>query len=683
MTRNQATAPLHRQTDNKIHFRRSPGAWATALAGAAFTALASLAAVAAPPTAEQYAQRPSLYNVVMSPSGKRAAMIVTDGKDGRRALAVLDLPPAKPPRIVASYGDADVETAAWVTEDRLVYDAYQSGLLIRSGGGGTFAVNHDGSERTELIAFTDVSGAPTGSRVRNRTLSREWSQMGRRWGSNEIIVRESRWSTGGEWVGGKVARLDTKSGLLTPVNAGAPAFAQQWVFNADGEPRVVRALREGRDRVYLRTPGTEEWAVISDVPEYDPTGMQPLFLEADDQLVVRTNAGRDTEGLYIYDLKKRALDPDPLVRAERYDLGSVRFDFAKRRVLAARLISDRPQTVWFSPKLAALQKSLDDSLPPDRTNEILCDECEGSAFFVVRSSSDQHPGEYLLYDPAQRTLRMLGQTRPTIDPGTQGHRSFHWIQARDGLGLPVIVTHPPGSKPTDPLPAVVLVHGGPWVQGPSTLWDPEAQFLATRGWRVLEPQFRGTTGYGARHYGASFKQWGRSMQDDLADAVAWAAREGMIDPKRVCIYGASYGGYAALMGPVRDPGVYRCAASLVGVTDIMLMFTNYMSDLSADSKQYSLPQLLGDPEKDRAMLDASSPLRRVADIKVPVLLAVGLLDRRVPREHGDAFESAARKAGVNIERVNYGDEGHGFTLPSNQTDFWQRLQVFLDRNLKP
>jgi dipeptidyl aminopeptidase/acylaminoacyl peptidase len=630
--------------------------WSTLLACAA----AAPAAPAAPPTAAQYAAPPALYNVVLSPSGRRAAMIVTDKTDGRRVLAMLDLPPKAPPKVIASYGDGDVTQAFWLTEDRLVFDGRQSREMRRSGSGSLFAVNHDGSDLRMLG---------------------NWPIVGWRPGTAEIFVSEDRWDTSGEWAGSRAARLDTLSGRLTPIHAGAPTYASVWVFAGD-EPRAVRVLRKGRDQLYLRQPGTEQWDLVSDVPLSDPRAMQPLSFESDTELLVRTNAGGNTEGLFIFDLKKRALDPEPLLRSPRYDLDSVRYDKLHRRAIAGSVTGDRPQTVWFDAKLAALQKSLDASLPPERTNTVLCTDCETSAFYVVDSRSDRHPGEFLLYDPAQRTLQTLGVARPGIAPETQGRRSFHWIKARDGLPLPVVVTHPPGSDAKQPLPAVVLVHGGPWVHGSSTLWETEAQFLATRGWRVIQPQFRGTLGFGARHVGASFKQWGQRMEDDLTDALAWSVQQGLVDDKRVCIYGASYGGYAALMGPVRDPAIYRCAVSLVGVTDIMLMFENYMSDLSSDSKTYSMPQRIGDPVAEREMLNTYSPLRRVADIKVPVLLGVGLLDRRVPRDHADAFESAARRAGVNVERVNY-DEGHGFSVPANRADFWTRLEAFLNRHIQP
>jgi dipeptidyl aminopeptidase/acylaminoacyl peptidase len=173
------------------------------------------------------------------------------------------------------------------------------------------------------------------------------------------------------------------------------------------------------------------------------------------------------------------------------------------------------------------------------------------------------------------------------------------------------------------------------------------------------------------------------MQDDLIDSLNFAVDQGMSDPNRVCIYGGSYGGYAALMGPIAHPTNFKCAASVVGVTDIMLMFNSVNSDMSRDSKLYTIPELLGDPVADKEKLAKVSPLARVAEIKVPILLAQGLQDRRVPREHADRFESAAKASGVSVKRLNYANEGHGFQFEHNKADFWKNLGEFLNQNLKP
>ncbi|MDH5339368.1 MAG: prolyl oligopeptidase family serine peptidase [Rubrivivax sp.] len=227
------------------------------------------------------------------------------------------------------------------------------------------------------------------------------------------------------------------------------------------------------------------------------------------------------------------------------------------------------------------------------------------------------------------------------------------------------------------------VYGGPWVRGASLSWEAEAQFLAARGYRVVEPEFRGSTGYGARHFHAGWKQWGGAMQDDLIDAVQWAVAQGMIDPTRVCITGGSYGGYAVLMAPIRYPTAFKCAASYAAVTDITAMCDIRWSDISEDSRRYGMPTLIGDPQKDEALLAASSPLKRVTELKIPLLLMQDGEDRRVPMEHWSRFVDAARDAGVEVESHLYPQEGHGLLDPASRAEYYLRLERFLAQHIGP
>lgn len=183
-------------------------------------------------------------------------------------------------------------------------------------------------------------------------------------------------------------------------------------------------------------------------------------------------------------------------------------------------------------------------------------------------------------------------------------------KACDGLPIPAYLTLPPGGVKKN-LPLLVFVHGGPWVRGATWGWDSEVRFLASRGYAVLQPEFRGNRGFGRRHLEAGFKQWGLAMQNDLADGVRWAIAEGIADPKRICIMGASYGGYATMMGLVHAPDLFRCGVNWVGVTDIDLMYGVGWSDLSDDYKRYGMPALVGDRVKDAAQFKATSPMARL------------------------------------------------------------------------
>jgi dipeptidyl aminopeptidase/acylaminoacyl peptidase len=219
------------------------------------------------------------------------------------------------------------------------------------------------------------------------------------------------------------------------------------------------------------------------------------------------------------------------------------------------------------------------------------------------------------------------------------------------------------------------VRGGDW------RWDPYSQFLASRGYAVLEPEFRGSTGFGHQHFKAGWKQWGLAMQNDVADGTRWAIQQGIAEPKRICIAGASYGGYAALMGLVNDPDLYKCGINWVGVTDIGLMYSITWSDESEAGKKYGLPVLVGDPQKDADQLKATSPIQQASRIKQPLLMGYGGLDERVPLKHGTDFLDAVTKTNTNVEWVVYNEGGHGWRLLKDNIDWWTRVEKFLARNI--
>jgi len=653
--------------------------------GAALAAMPGVAAANEPPDALHYAAPPAISGLRVSPSGGHAVM-VWRVKDRPTVAAVIDLSKPDDVKVVGGFPRSEVGSVDWVNDDRIHFFAAASDSgaeLAREGDAGVFAVDRNGENLRQLIDWRRRN-EETSSRIRSRILTYGWrihSTLDD--GSADVVVAQSRADIDNDALPERLARLNTLDGRLQNMNRGAPAPASGWLLDGAGEPRVVRVELGGRSKLYWRAPGTEPWALLEDMPQLSDDRIVPLALEPDGTLVVATSRGADTTALFSYRPDRRTLDPEPIVALKGFDVDPVVVvDTRTRRVVGVHTRADRWMSVWFDERLATIQHAVDKSLPAGRVNRLLCGRCESTQRFVVRSWSDRHPGEYYVYDHAARKLQRIGEARPWLQESRHGRRSFHRVAARDGLDLPVVVTHPPAADGSRPLPAVVLVHGGPWLRGSSLDWDDEAQFLASRGWRVLQVEFRGSTGFGSRHFRAGWQQWGLAMQDDLADAVAWAARERLLDPARVCIVGASYGGYAALMGPVRHPDTYRCAASFVGVTDLELMFSSRWNDIPAQAKRHGLPALLGDPVRDAERLRQSSPLHRVRDIKVPVLLVQGALDSRVPEVHADVFESAARAAGVAIERVDYGDEGHGFVRTVNRADYLRRLEAFLRRSLE-
>lgn len=631
------------------------------------------------PPVEHFTRPPALSNVALSPSGKRLAVLIF-GTNGMRRVGVMNLDPVGEPRIVGGFDDADVTSARWVNEDRLVFEAFQRGAEIHSWGAGTFAVSHDGSDQRQLIAWARHTDSGAGSHIASRVLPYGWglhSIPGD--GSDDVFVYRGVWDSIGDRQSIQVARLNTRTRELRNLSLGLPDHTVGVLFDANGEPRSATAYHRGRTKVYLRREeGT--WKEVADIDPLQET-LEPWYAGSKDEVLLLARVG-DTEGVHRWDVAAGKLDPEPLVRLKNFDLSTLpEVDPRARSLVGMHFVADRPMSYWFDERMAAIQKGLDAALPPGRSNRLYCGDCLSSRFLVVLSRSDQQPGEYYLYDRERRTLQLIGASRPWVDEAKQGQRTFHRFDARDGLKIPVVVTHPLGVPADTPAPTVVMVHGGPFERGSNLAWNAWAQFLASRGYRVLQPEFRGSEGFGHHHHRAGWKEWGHGMVDDVAETVKWAARQKLSDPKRVCVMGGSYGGYAALMSTIAHPGVYRCAASLAGVVDPAMMYSVTWSDLPQWSLKHALPVMMGDPDKDAARLAAASPLKRVAEIKVPVLLAHGGVDRRVPIVHAREFASAAEKAGVKLDRIEYLDEGHGFALAANEADFLRRLEVFLKTSL--
>jgi dipeptidyl aminopeptidase/acylaminoacyl peptidase len=236
---------------------------------------------------------------------------------------------------------------------------------------------------------------------------------------------------------------------------------------------------------------------------------------------------------------------------------------------------------------------------------------------------------------------------------------------------------PHGKEPKN-LPVVLLVHGGPWVRD-NWVYSPETQFLANRGYAVLKINYRGSTGYGRKFWEASFKQWGKKMQDDLTDGVKWLINKGIADPKRVAIYGGSYGGYAALAGLAFSPAIYACGIDYVGVSN---MFT-FMKSIPPYWKPYleMMYEMVGHPEKDVELLREASPVYHVDKIRAPLFIAQGRKDPRVNVNESDQMVKALKERGIDVPYMVKDNEGHGFRNEENRFEFYEAMEKFLDKHL--
>ncbi|WLI88608.1 S9 family peptidase [Massilia sp. R2A-15] len=646
---------------------------------AALPGIAADTASAAPVPIERFFNNPTFSGALLSPNGRFLAARVAR-KNSRDALAVIDLGD-KSVKLVGGFSDADIGHFQWVNDDRLVFDVTEKDLAQGEieRGAGLYAVNRDGSEFRQLV---ERSKSSFSEHKITKLLPFNTHLLGGRpsAGSSSIYVTSPELVERGEISSVDLLRLDTKTGRSTTVQR--PAHANHWVLDAKGEPRIVSTHDKDKGAMYYRDAATDNWRKLLDYNDFlgDHGAMNPVGFAPDGTLYVSATAGRDKRALYRFDLATGKRDAEPLVELADYDF-SGQLVMSDSKLLGVRILSDARSTVWFDAGMKAVQQRID-ALLPHTVNLVSVAPHAETPWVLVQSYSDVQPNFWNLFNTETGKLDKVGSSYEGVEPARMATQDAVRYKARDGLVIPAWLTLPKDKRKN--LPLVVLVHGGPYVRGGEWGWHPSVQFLASRGYAVIEPEYRGSTGFGSKHYQAGWKQWGLKMQDDIADAAKWAIAEGIADPKRICIAGASYGGYATLMGLVNDPDLYKCGIDWVGVTDIGLLATGHWSaqtDVSDDYRKYGMPTLVGDLVKDAEQLQKTSPLVQAARITQPLLLAYGGADLRVPIYHGRKFYDAVKATNPNVEMVVYEEEGHGWTLPKNRIDFWSRVEKFLEKNI--
>lgn len=627
--------------------------------------------------------------VSLSPSGRWLAFAMArHDKSQRNALFVLDLhAPAPALNRAAALAHADVHSVHWVNDDWLVFSI--ADRQVASGEDrlwpGLYSVKRDGSEHRMLVR-TSHAETSLGTFIVDRSLSPYHRLLHvPSGGGTEVILGEYRWDGTQDWPGIYPRLVDVATGNQRSLARGTPKGAVAWLFTQDGTPRVVEALVGGRVQTHWLAPGSQEWKQIAD-QDSNRRAWWPREVDDSGGLYVIEHSGPAGEAVFKrFDFVTGQPAKDVLVNTPGFDFwGSLVVEASGGRALGVRTWTDAQVTVWFDAKLKAVQQEVDRRLP-GRINRLSCRRCADKDMTVlVRSWSDREPSQYWIWRQGGDIWMPVGRTRNAVVPARMATLDFHRIKARDGRDLPVWVTSPAGATPGKPLPTVVLVHGGPWIRGGSWVWGAMPQFLASRGYLVVEPEFRGSKGYGAAHHEAGHKQWGLSMQDDVADATAWAAARGLSDARRTCIAGGSYGGYSALAGLARHGDLYRCGVAWSAVTDPRLLFKwRNLGGFSEWQREYTLPVLLGDPVADAALLAQASLVESATRIKAPVLLAHGREDRGVPLEHSIRMRDALAAAGNPPEWVVYPGEGHDWQLQRTNEDFARRLEAFLARHLQP
>ena len=471
-------------------------------------------------------------------------------------------------------------------------------------------------------------------------------------------------------------RLNLKSGKIS-ILAENPGNIQGWMFDHEGKLRIATAIVDGVNTSLLyRDSEQEEFKTI--VTTNFKEGFSPQFFTFDNKNIIGTsNLGRDKSVVVEFDPSK-GKEVKELYGNEDYDVGGVAYSRKRKVITAAYYNSWKSERHFFDQQSKALFEKVQNHLPGYEISVSGMSDDEN--IFIIRTYSDKSLGAYFIYNAKEDNLDKIVEVSPWIDENEMSNQLPISYNSRDGLKINGYLTLPKGydMENAKDLPVVINPHGGPWARD-EWGFNPEIQFLANRGYAVLQMNFRGSVGYGRKFWEASFKKWGREMQDDITDGTQWLIDQGIADKKRIAIYGGSYGGYATLMGLVKEPQLYAAGVDYVGVSN---MFT-FMKTIPPywEPMLEMMYEMVGDVEKDSAMLREVSPVFHVDKIKAPLFIAQGANDPRVNVDESDQMVKAMKEKGIEVEYLVKDNEGHGFRNEENKFDFYRAMEKFLSIQL--
>jgi len=470
-----------------------------------------------------------------------------------------------------------------------------------------------------------------------------------------------------------VYRVEIATGAMVEIVKQTPPV-WEWFADSTGTVRAGIGFLDTSWVLMYRAAATDKFRKIGKARYDDEQASFDLLRfnrESDDGYVL-SNQKTGRYALYKYNFAKRELG-DLVYENPEYDLSDVDLNADGTAVESIRFVDDRDRVVWFDPELKKHQTDIDAAIG-DRQSRLVNRSADGKRMLLWLGAPND-PGSYYLYTIDDGVMRRVTYVNKDLPAGQLSSTRHVLYNARDGLKIGAYLTLPRG-RPEKGLPLIIMPHGGPYDVRDKLGFDAEVQFLANRGYAVLQPNFRGSGGHGRDFYEKGEGQIGRAMQDDLDDGMDWLAKQGTIDPKRVCIVGASYGGYAALWGATRNPERYRCAASFAGVSDLGRQLKYDVSyTISKRYRKNWRDTVRGAPKFDLAQI---SPLQQIDQLKVPVLVVHGEDDKTVPYKQSSLYGAALKKAGKVHVFHSYAEEGHGFDDPANFEDWLDRLEAFLD-----
>lgn len=556
---------------------------------------------------------------------------------------------------LTSETDRNVAGYFWANNNRILF-------LKDKGGDENFklyGVNIDGSNS---ICFTDFDG------VRTQIID-DLEDI-----PNEVIIGLNKRNPQVF----DAYRLNIETGDMKMI-AENPGNIQGWMTDHDGKLRVAIAIAEDGISTQLLYRATEEepFKVVLTTSFKDQ--LNPQFFTFDNNsLYASSNLGRDKSAIVEFDIAN-GKEIKVLYENPDYDVEGLSYSRKRKVITSASYESWKNEKHFFDAESESIYKKITEKLQGYEIG--LSSSTKAEDKFIVRTYSDRSLGSYYLYDVNSDKLDKIADVSPWINENDMATITPVEYKSRDGLTIHAYLTLPKGYTVENAknLPVVINPHGGPWARD-SWGFNPEVQFLANRGYAILQMNFRGSTGYGKSFWQASFKQWGLTMQEDITDGVNWLIEKGIADPKHVAIYGASYGGYATLQGIVKDPTLYAAAVDYVGVSNL---FT-FMNTIPPYWKPMldMMYEMVGNPKADSVQLAQTSPALNADKIVTPLFVAQGANDPRVNKDESDQMVAALKAKGVDVEYMVKDNEGHGFHNEENQFDFYEAMEKFLAAHLK-
>ncbi|WP_232823418.1 S9 family peptidase [Dyella sp. C9] len=615
---------------------------------------------------EDFARHATTSHPSLSPDGKYLAVRVDDNEAKTHALVIYATNDMETPVSMLRMPKYDLPLGiTWVSPTRLVVaKGQQHGTLDTPAFyGELLATDVDGKHQDYLYGY-DVAG----TRSATRSTDKGWGYVVGKpeLANGHFYMSAESWDSRGKYSLYDVDAVKNTRRLIGDISESGMDF----MIGADGLPHFAYGSNDNYDYLVFHREGNG-WAKLS--PQQIGHSFVPISYTPDKQRIYAYyNAGNGPSALVEQD--EAGGNRIVLAKADFGSVGDIQWTAPPSQPFATIPATGQPKVTYINPDLPAakLHMALSQKFPGSYVNFLSFSNDGSVLLFSV--SSDRDPGTYYLIDTHQYKLRKLFAAAPWIDPARMAERRPVRFKASDGTELEAILTLPPGGNETN-LPMVLLPHGGPHFVQDEWFYDDDAQFLANRGYLVLQVNYRGSSGRGREFTEAGYLEWGKRIQQDLIDGVHWAIDQQYANPGRICVYGASFGGYSAMMTTIRAPGLFKCAAGYAGVYDLAMMYDKGDTGEQKSGRSY-LKTVIG---KDAADLAANSPTKLAGKIGVPVLLVHGEDDQRAPFAQAKAMRAALDAAHRPYEWMSRPGEGHGFYSERNVAAFYNTLADFLDK----